>query len=103
VEDDNDLPEFRSLYICTKSNLAAAEGLGIHSSLTVQARVLITLFEVVHGFYPAAYISIAATIRAADALDVHPEEVTALSHASGDGAKDEDAMLLWSGIIVLDR
>jgi hypothetical protein len=101
-ENDNEHPELKFLHICTKSNLASAEGLGINSFLTVQTRILVTLFEVGHGFYPAAYISIGSTIRAADALDVHPG-IDVSSYSLDDGAKQEDIVLMWSGILVLDR
>lgn len=50
--------DFMSLYLCTKGWIVSIEGLGINSLEVVQSRLLITLFEVAHGLYPAAYISI---------------------------------------------
>jgi hypothetical protein len=102
-EDENDISEFKFLYLFTKNSLASAEGFGINSFLIVQTRLSVTLFEVAHGFYPAAYISIVATIRAADALEVHAEIDAPFSHSFGDGAKQEDTVLMWSGILILDR
>lgn len=95
--------EFETLYLQTKSSLALAEGLGFNSIPIVQSRILITLFEVSHGFYPAAYISIAATMRAVDALEVHPNG-DALQPPLSDGAvSQEETILIWCGIVVLDR
>jgi hypothetical protein len=44
------------------------EGAGLNSIDFVEARLLINIFEVSHRLYPAAYLSIAATVRAADAV-----------------------------------
>ncbi|KAI0123778.1 hypothetical protein BJ170DRAFT_687030 [Xylariales sp. AK1849] len=83
--------------------MASAEGLGINSLLIVQSRILVTLFEVAHGFYPAAYISIGATVRAAEALEVHPGADTSPSHSVDDGARREEEVMTWCGILILDR
>ena len=102
-EDENDPSEFKSLYLYTKSSMISTEGLGINSFLIVQSRILVTLFEVAHGYYPAAYISIGATVRAVDALEIHPGADAAPSHFLDDEAKREETVLTWCGILVLDR
>jgi hypothetical protein len=102
-EDDNDPSEFKSLYLFIKSSIASTEGLGINSSLVVQLRILVTLFEVAHGFYPAAYISIGAVVRAADALEIYTAVDSSLSDSSDDRAKREEIVLTWCGILILDR
>ncbi|KAK4957081.1 hypothetical protein LTR10_005039 [Elasticomyces elasticus] len=95
--------EPESLYLQTKSSLALAEGLGLNSLSIIQSRILVTLFEVSHGFYPAAFISIGATVSAIDALEVHPGGDT-LQHRSPDGAANDDEIIMtWCGILVLDR
>ena len=102
-EDDNNPSKFRSLYLYTKGSLASTEGLGINSFLIVQSRILITLFEIAHGFYPAAYISIGAAVRSLDALEVHPGAGALPSHSVDDGEKQEKTVLTWCGILILDR
>lgn len=62
-----------------------------------------TLFEVAHGFYPAAYISLGATVRAADALEVHPVIDISPLHHSNDETKRIETVLTWCGILILDR
>ena len=59
------------MYFSVKSSIALLEGAGFNSIDLVYSRLLITLFEIVHGFHPAAYLSIAATVRAVDALSVY--------------------------------
>ena len=102
-EDDNDPFEFKSLYLFTKSSIASTEGLGINSPLIIQSRILVTLFEIAHGFYPAAYISIGATVRAADALEIHPGADASDSHSLDNGTKLEEPVLIWCAILILDR
>ena len=101
--DESDPSEFKSLYLHTKCSLISTEGLGINSFLIVQSRILVTLFEVAHGYYPAAYISIGAAVRAADALEIHPKADASPSHSLDDGAKREETGLTWCGILLLDR
>jgi hypothetical protein len=103
LEDDNEISEFKSLYLYSKNSINLAEGLGINSFLIVQSRIFVNLFEVAHGFYPAAYISIGATVRAADALEIHPWTDTWPSHSLNDGAEQEETVRTWCGILILDR
>lgn len=102
-ENDNETSEFKYLYLFAKSSIASTERLGINSFLILQARILVTLFEIAHGFYPAAYISIGAAVRAADALEIHPGVDTSPPHSLDDEAKREETVLIWSGISILDR
>lgn len=103
AKSDGNISELETLYLQTKSSLALAEGLGFNSFPIVQARILITLFEVSHGFYPAAYISIGATLRAADALEDHPRGDALQPHCSDAVVSHEETVLIWCGILVLDR
>ncbi len=103
AKSDANTSGFETLYLQTKHSLALAEGFGFNSSPIVQSRILITLFEVSHGFYPAAYISIAATLRAADALEDHPMGDALQTHCSDEAVSHEETILTWCGILVLDR
>jgi len=103
AENDNGPSEFKSLYLYTKSSITLTEGLSINSFLIIQSRLFVTLFEVAHGFFPAAYISIGATVRAADALEIYPGVDASPSDSSHDEAKREERALTWCGILILDR
>ncbi|TVY86578.1 hypothetical protein LAWI1_G007127 [Lachnellula willkommii] len=102
-EDESNTSEFKSTYLYIKSSLASIEGLGVNSFLVVQSRILVTLFEVGHGFYPAAYISIGAIIRAADALEIGPWVDASPSASPNKEEKREETTLIWGGILILDR
>ncbi|PVH98152.1 hypothetical protein DM02DRAFT_566804, partial [Periconia macrospinosa] len=99
----SDGPQFTNTYLQTKSTLALAEALGMNSPPIVQSRILLTLFEVSHGFYPAAYISIATTLRAADALEIHPMDEALQRQCISRAVSQEEACSIWGGILVLDR
>lgn len=93
------------MYLSSKSWLALLEGAGLNSIDLVNSRLLITLFEIVHGFYPAAYLSIAGTVRAADALSIYKSQEASLSRSSDLIRKKEreESTELWCGIMILDR
>ncbi|KAB8273796.1 hypothetical protein BDV30DRAFT_248870 [Aspergillus minisclerotigenes] len=100
---DGTLSGLQSAYLQVKSWIAVIEGLGITSLKIVQARTLVTLFEVAHGFYPAAYISIGTTVRAGDALKLHAYLPPSSSSSTTDESASEEAVLIGCAIRILDR
>jgi hypothetical protein len=66
----------------------------------VKARLVVNIFEVSHGLYPAAYLSIAAIVRAADALAIFHHEGGSQPLAETDPSKYR---IMWCGIAVIDR
>ncbi|KAL2842084.1 hypothetical protein BJX68DRAFT_244937 [Aspergillus pseudodeflectus] len=100
---DGTLSGLQSAYLHVKSWIAVIEGLGITSLKIVQARTLVTLFEVAHGFYPAAYISIGTTVRAADALEIHTDFSPSSSSSTTDESGREEAVIIGWAIRILDR
>lgn len=100
---DSDATELKVLYVQTKSSLAAAEGIGVNTWPLLQARVLVTLFEVSHGLYPAAFISIGGAVRAIEALELYPSSHICGSRGTARTANEGESPLAWCGILVLDR
>ncbi|KAH6719566.1 hypothetical protein BKA61DRAFT_714205 [Leptodontidium sp. MPI-SDFR-AT-0119] len=90
----------RSMYLMSKTSVILLEGAGWNSVDFVKARLLITLFEVSHGYDIAAYLSIANTVRAADALVVFQQQGGSQSLAEQDL---EEYRIMWWGIAILDR
>lgn len=66
----------------------------------MKARLLITLFEVSHGFDIAAYLSISNTVRAADAFVVFRQQGASQTFVEQDL---EEYKIMWWGIAILDR
>jgi hypothetical protein len=79
-------PEHKSMYLMSKARISMLEGAGLNLIDFVKARLLVNIFEVSHGLYPAAYLSIAATVRAADALAAFQPQGVSRSLAETDAA-----------------
>jgi hypothetical protein len=94
AEEDSDF--MSSLYTLVKGSIAIIEAANINSLETVQARFLVSLFESGHGI-PAAYLSIAATARAAALLGINRTINDPCSPSS------EEGLRVWWGIVMLDR
>lgn len=95
--------EPKAVYLHIKSSIALTEGLGLNSFPLVHTRIMITLYEVCHGFYAAAYISIASTFRSMDALLEHPPDTTKEYHRTPVSSSHEEAVSAWCAILLLDR
>jgi len=96
------LDAFTSLYILVKSSIAIVEAANINSVEIVQARLLVSLFEFGHGM-PAAFISIAATVRAAVAIGLNQTIKSPCTDVSPGCSKLEEGLRVWWGIVMLDR
>ncbi|KAH0493360.1 hypothetical protein TgHK011_000034 [Trichoderma gracile] len=90
------------LYLSAKSWIALVEGLGINSMELVQARLVIAAFEVSHGFYPAAYISIGAVVRASEALR-NGRDLEAPPYKPSTEEERVEELTTWAAIKILDR
>lgn len=73
---------------------------GVMSLLVTQAGILIAMYELGHGIYPAAYMSIAQCARYATAQGIHK---TLTSHYSEPGYDLEETRRAWWSILLLDR
>ncbi|KAH7379985.1 hypothetical protein BKA64DRAFT_686799 [Cadophora sp. MPI-SDFR-AT-0126] len=103
--DKNSSLSFRTLYLSGKSWLSVLERAGFSSLEMVQSRLLITLFELLHGQYPAAWISVSSTVRAADALAVSAEQDESPYKSKDEGTVEQrqEYMMTWCAILVVDR
>jgi hypothetical protein len=90
--------EMNSLYINIKSSTAALEAIGINSLDLLQCHLLINLFEVLHGIYPAAFISIGTVARSGVVLGIYDGRLS-----DGPGQGEEEAEMIRRGISILDR
>ena len=92
--------EHRPMYLKSKAWISLLEGAGLNSIDFVKARLVVNIFEVSHGLYPAAYLSIAATVRAADTLAIFHQEGGSQPLAETDPS---EYRIMWCGIAVIDR
>lgn len=96
-------PHSNELYRLSKSSLAILEAMGQNSLDLVHVRILLILFEMGHGLYPAAYISIGALVRSADALDVYAKCDVWRLYSQTEDDYIEECKQTWRGILILDR
>ncbi|KNG80510.1 hypothetical protein ANOM_010058 [Aspergillus nomiae NRRL 13137] len=100
---DEITPRMRSLYILVKGYIASLEAIDVNSLELLQCRLLLTIFEVGHGLYPAAYISIGANVRAAVALGANEASKAELEKTFKSSEKADEARCTWRGIVITDR
>ncbi|RAQ73363.1 hypothetical protein COH20_004837 [Aspergillus flavus] len=96
-------PRMRSLYILLKGFIATLEAIEINSVELLQCRLLLTIFEVGHGMYPAAYISMGANVRAAVALGANEVSKAQLEETFKSPGRAGEARRIWRGIVIADR
>jgi hypothetical protein len=99
----SDEKEMSSLYFLVKNSIGIVEASNINSLEVVQARTLVSLFEVGHGLDPAAFISLAATARAAAAVGLNRTIENRCSGSVDVLSKSEQGLRVWWGIVLLDR
>ncbi|KAK1147580.1 hypothetical protein N8T08_000922 [Aspergillus melleus] len=95
--------ETRSLYVLVKGFVATLEAMGTNSLDMLQARLLLTVFEVGHAIYPAAYISAGTNVRAAIVLGASAASSEDLHERFLGPGKAEEARRTWWGIVITDR
>jgi hypothetical protein len=91
-----------SLYLSIKSFIGVLEGIGINSLDLLQARLLVTVFEVGHGYLQAGNISIGAVARAAMVNVPGIKQSVEALDCTEEMGKEEWAQA-WCGILVIDR
>lgn len=91
-----------SLYTTVKTSISLLEATSCNSLDTIQCRLLLVLYEMGHGLYPAASISIGACARAARNLGLHPGSSEAAEPTSTK-VVDEERRRTWWAVHNLDR
>jgi hypothetical protein len=92
-----------SLYVMIKGHIGLLEASGYLSVEFVQARLLVSIFEMGHGIYPAASISIGACARAARALGLHKKRTENPLLDDTARIRAEERRRIWWEIVNVDR
>ena len=91
-------------YQSLKAVLAACEQCGQYSTSFLAAEVLIAVYEMGHGLYPAAYISVGNVSRICYAIGLHNKRLaTQLPRKVDTWVEIEGRRRLWWAVIILDR
>lgn len=90
------------LYYAAKHFFLDIEGEGSFSILVLQACILLGLYEIGHGIYPAAFLTIGACARYAHALGFNVSK-TVKSRKVLTLVEAEERRRVWWAIVILDR
>jgi hypothetical protein len=90
------------LYSSSKRFYSEIEAAGFSSIQVLQAGVLISLYEVGHAIYPAAFRSIGACVTYARTFRIDEQEV-ARTDGKIDWIESEERRRVWWAILILDR
>jgi len=100
---NNDIPspDLKLAYIKSKRWTVLLEAAGSNSLDLIRSRLVLTLFEVGHGLYPAACISFGAVIGAAEALNGHSDHNSLMTRPSDE--EIAEACVVTSVLVIIDR
>ncbi|MCJ1265250.1 hypothetical protein MMC22_005125 [Lobaria immixta] len=99
---DGDKPRTRA-YLAAKRLLVDAESAGILTLQILQAILLVTIYEIGHGIYPAAYITIGTCARYGTALGIDRQKPSENGSPSLSEVEQEERRRVWWAIVILDR
>ncbi|KAJ3496780.1 hypothetical protein NLG97_g2406 [Lecanicillium saksenae] len=100
--DDVTKTPLTELYKLTKQFQHSVEGSGIFSLLFLQASIFIACYELGHGIYPAAFLSISSCARYAHALGID-SSVGAHPDRKIEAFDLEECRRVWWAILAMDR
>jgi len=89
-------------YFMAKRFLLEIETAGILTLQALQGCILLTIYEIGHAIYPAAYISIGICVRLATALGIHGKVMPHVSDISA-WVEQEERRRVWWSVVILDR
>lgn len=93
-----------NLYWTVKNYLSTLEANNAMTAQLLQANVLLTLYELGHAIYPAAYLSLGKCTAMGKALGLDNfKHAPQMLRRLGSWAEMEEIRRLWWGILVLDR
>ncbi|KAH8807729.1 hypothetical protein F5884DRAFT_345902, partial [Xylogone sp. PMI_703] len=91
-----------SLYATVKSMVSLLESAGYLSLYAVQCRLLIAFYEIGHGIYPAASISIGACVKISRSIGIHRSKAFLLKDNIAKVEREEERRVWWA-VVNLDR
>lgn len=91
------------LYLCAKEFAASLDIAGVYTLLKLQAQVLIAVYEMGHGIFPAAYVSTGCCVTQAMALGIHNREAPQILEQPRTWIDWEERQRIWWFIVILER
>jgi hypothetical protein len=95
-------PDTTQLYRTAKDYVVQIELSRVLTIYTLQSALLIALYEIGHGIYPSAYITIGWCARYGAALGLD-KELGSFDNTTGRWIEKEERNRAWWTILLLDR
>ncbi|KAL7915448.1 fungal-specific transcription factor domain-containing protein [Trichoderma velutinum] len=92
-----------ALYICAKEFAASLEIAGVYTLLKLQANLLISVYEMGHGIFPAAYVSVGCCVTQAMVLGIHNREAPQILEQPRTWIDWEERQRVWWLVVILER
>lgn len=92
-----------ALYICAKEFAASLEIAGVYTLLKLQANLLISVYEMGHGIFPAAYVSAGCCVTQAMVLGIHNREAPQILEQPRTWIDWEERQRVWWLVVILER
>lgn len=102
-ESPENMPPQTQLYRDVKSYYSFVEAQNGFTIQLIQALLLISLYELGHGIYPAAYLSIGHAARLGQALGIHQRQAPQMLSRPSTWSESEERRRVWWAVIILDR
>ncbi|KAK3116945.1 hypothetical protein LTR53_002168 [Teratosphaeriaceae sp. CCFEE 6253] len=96
-------PPQTQLYQDLKSFYSYIESQNGFSIQAIQALLLISLYELGHAIYPAAYLTIGHAARLGHAMGIHERGTPQMLQRPTTWTEQEERRRVWWGVIILDR
>jgi len=90
-------------YLAAKRYLSELESGGVFTMPMLQGRVILSMYEMGHGIYPAAYSSIAASSAHGCALRLSGQKDAKKTGKSLTWIEEEEQRRVWWAIVILER
>jgi hypothetical protein len=91
------------LYVCVKEFSASLDISGVYTLLKLQAQLLIAVYEMGHGIFPAAYASMGCCVTQAMTLGIHNREAPQILEQPRTWIDWEERQRVWWLIVILER
>lgn len=102
-EPPEGMPPQTQMYQDVKSFLSYVEAQNGFSIQLIQALLLISLYELGHAIYPAAYLSTGHAARMGHAMGIHQRGAPEMLPRCTTWTEQEERRRVWWGVILLDR
>lgn len=76
---------------------------GVYSLYRLQSSVLMTVYEMGHGIFPPAYMSLGHSVTQATALGLHDEEAPQMLEKPRNWVEWEERLRTWWAVRIIDR